>query len=105
MTLSALGEDDFNVQKDCLKSYRPLFLDELQPIITSDYLFQYGIFDLELHDRIEQLNSRRDQTRFILHYLERMSPDCFDIFKGVLKISNQEFILHIIKEEECRSKP
>lgn len=98
--VSAVGDDDTSFSRDVLKERRPLFLDELEPTEVADYLFQFSVFDLHIHDEIEDSVLRMDKTRLVLHHLESKSPKCFNIFLDVLKLSNQEHILSMLQEKE-----
>lgn len=97
---SAEGDDDTSFSKDVLKEQRSLFLDELEPTEVADYLFQFGVLDLDCHDKVEKLVPRMDRTRQVLLFLERRSPVCFNIFLHVLKLSNQQHILSMLQERE-----
>lgn len=97
---SALEVGAISFQKDCLKKHRAIFLDELEPTLTTDYLFQYEVFDIHTHDEIEQSIERHKKTQSVLLHLENKSNQCFDIFMQVLKISKQEFILDMIEKRE-----
>lgn len=102
---SAEGDDDTSFSKDVLKEQRSLFLDELEPTEVADYLFQFGVLDLDCHDTIEDNAFRMGKIRLVLHYLERKSPKCFNIFLHTLKLSNQQHILSMLQErEESTSK-
>lgn len=98
--VSAVGDDDTSFSRDVLKERRPLLLDELEPTEVADYLFQFSVFDLHIHDEIEDSVLRMDKTRLVLHHLESKSPKCFNIFLDVLKLSNQEHILSMLQEKE-----
>ena len=76
-----------------LKDHRSLFLEELEPSKTADYLFQFGVFDIDTHDEIEAVKERMQRTQLVLHHLERKFPDCMHTFVRVLKISNQGYII------------
>lgn len=93
-------DDDTSFTKDVLRERRSLFLDELEPTEVADYLFQLSVFDLDIHDKIEDSVSRMAKTQMVLHYLEARSPECFNIFLHVLKLSNQQHILSVLKERE-----
>lgn len=97
---SAERDDDTSFTKDVLRERRSLFLDELEPTEVADYLFQLSVFDLDIHDKIEDSVSRMAKTQMVLHYLEARSPECFNIFLHVLKLSNQQHILSVLKERE-----
>lgn len=102
--MSAEGDDDTSISKDVLKEQRSLFLDELEPTEVADYLFQFGVLDLDCHDTIEDTVLRMDKIRLVLHYLERKSLKCCNIFLHVLKLTNQQHILSMLQErEESRS--
>lgn len=103
--VSAEGDDDTSFSKEVLKEQRSLFLDELEPTEVADYLFQFGVLDLDCHDTIEDNAFRMGKIRLVLHYLERKSPKCFNIFLHTLKLSNQQHILSMLQErEESTSK-
>lgn len=97
---SAFEVGGIKFPKDCLKKNRALFLDELEPTLTADYLFQYEVFDIHTHDEIEQSTERHKKTQRVLLHLENKSNQCFSIFIQVLKISKQEFILDMLEKRE-----
>lgn len=97
-TLSALEVDAISFKKECVKTCRCLLLEELEPTIITDYLFQYEVFDIHTHDEIVQLNSRIEKTRLVLYHLEDMSNQSFNIFMRILRLSNQGYILDYMIE-------
>ncbi|XP_078323094.1 uncharacterized protein LOC144622319 [Crassostrea virginica] len=90
-----------------IKDNWSFFLEELEPWKTADYLFQYGVFNIDIHDEIEAEKSRTKKTQLVLHYLEEKFSSCMPTFVHVLKISNQDYILSEIikKEHELTSIP
>ena len=90
-----------------IKDHCSYFLEELEPSKTADYLFQYGVFTIDIHDEIEAERSRTKKTQLVLHYLEEEFSSCMPTFVHILKISNQDYILSEIlkKENEPASTP
>lgn len=89
--------------KEHLKKYRTLFLEELEPTITADYLFQYSVFSIDTHDEIENESSRLNRARLVLHHLSNKSPQCLNIFGQVLILSKQDVIITTLYEREGRN--
>lgn len=100
LTLSALEVDAISFQREWLKKYRHLLLEELEPTVITDYLFQYEVFDTHTHDEIEQLHSRKEKIHLILHHLEDMSNQSLNTFMRILRLSRQEYVLHEIEKKE-----
>lgn len=100
MTFLALEVDAISFPKDCLKKHRDLFLEELEPTCILDYLFQYEVFDIYTHDEIEQSLYRLTKAELVLDHISNKSNQCLNIFMGILKLANQENILHMIKVSE-----
>lgn len=97
-------EDDCDsFPKEHLKKYRTLFLEELEPTKTADYLYQYSVFDKNIHDEIEKESSRLHKAQLILHHLSDKSPRCLKIFGQVLLLSKQDFIITMLHEREGRN--
>lgn len=100
LTLSALEVDAISFQREWLIKYRQLLLEELEPTVITDYLFQFEVFDIHTHDEIEQLHSRKEKIQQVLHHLKDMSNQSLNTFMRILRLSRQEFVLHMIEEEE-----
>ena len=82
-----------------IKDHWSSFLEELEPMKTADYLFQYGVFNIDTHDEIEAEKRTIKKNQLILHYLEKEFSTCMPIFVHVLKISNQFYLSEIIRKE------
>lgn len=100
LTLSALEVDAISFQREWLKKYRHLLVEELEPTVITDYLFQYEVFDIHTHDEIEQLVSRVEKIQQVLNHLEDMSNQSFNTFMRILRLSRQGYILHEIEKYE-----
>lgn len=98
-----LEDDGDSFPKEHLKKYRTLFLEELEPTKTADYLYQYSVFDKNIHDEIEKESSRLHKAQLILHHLSDKSPRCLKIFGQVLIHSKQDFIITMLHEREGRN--
>ena len=100
-------DDSLSLSWTSIKDHCSFFLQELEPSKTADYLFQYGVFNIDIHDEIEAEKSRTKKTQLVLHYLEEEFSSCMPTFVHVLKISNQDYILSEIikKEHELTSIP
>lgn len=101
-TFSALDEDE-SFSKEHLRNHRTLFLEELEPTKTADYLFQFYVFSIATHDEIEKESSRLNKARLVLYHLSEKSPKCLDTFGEVLKLSKQNFIIRTLYEQEGRN--
>lgn len=98
-----MEDDDNSFPKEHLKKHRTLFLDELEPTKTADYLFQYCVFSIDTHDEIENESSRLKRGQLVLHHLSNKSPACLNIFGQVLILSKQDFIITMLHEREGRN--
>ena len=93
--------DNLNLNWTSIKDHWSFFLKELEPSPTADYLFQYGVFNIDIHDEIEAEKNRTKKNQLVLHYLEKEFSNCMPTFVHVLKMSNQDYILsEIIKKEK-----
>lgn len=102
-TFSALDEDE-SFPKEHLRNHRTLFLEELEPSETADYLLQFYVFSIDTHDEIEKESFRLNKAQLVLHHLSEKSPKCLDIFRQVLKLSQQgAYIIRTLYEQEGRN--
>lgn len=69
----------------CLRVFRDLFEDELEPIKISDLLFEERAVDIFHHDRITEIESRRNQIKILLETLNENKEDSFHFFLYILQ--------------------
>lgn len=69
----------------CLRDYRNLFEEELEPIKLADLLFDERAVDILAHDKITETIFRRKQIKHLLETVEKNKEDCFHFFLFILQ--------------------
>lgn len=67
-------------------------------MLIADYLFQYGVFNIDINDEIEATKTRRKKIQLILHYLEGEFSSSIPTFVHVLEITERKWIVTRIYE-------
>ena len=88
-----------SLPSNLIKEHESYILEELEPSKTADYLFQYGVFDIDIHDEVEKTKKRTHKAMMVLNHLKK-NPECLPTFVHVLKVSNQDEILSKILKQE-----
>ena len=68
-----------------IKDHWSFILEELEPLKTAGYLFQYAVFNMDTHDEIEAKKRRTKKAELIFHYLEEEFSSCMPTFFMFLK--------------------
>lgn len=69
----------------CLRDYRNLLEEELEPIKIADLLFDERAVDILAHDKITETIFRQKQIKHLLETVERNKEDCFHFFLFILQ--------------------
>ena len=97
-------EINFTLQRDDLDRHQAFLLEELEPTILSDILFELDVLTVTDHDNIEKNPQRTGRVEILLSCLKR-NPENLDYFVYALQQCKGEYVLKKLKKREVGEEP